>query len=222
MLFRSLSWTAPTTNTDGTPVNAPLGFKVYDQPTPTPPPVPGTSVPMTNLAPPATGNAAPSALCGTATPGQHYSGVTAYYGAGGESALSPLTPWYMTLSVPAAPSNVKASVVGTTCTISWTQPVTNADGTTLIGFPTSAPLTYLVYALPSATPAPVPGTTPPTVTVSPPATGGHATPSISCSAVPSQSNVWVAAQNVNGAGGVQASPLAFGAVPSTPSGVQVR
>ena len=222
----AIAWGLPTTNTDGTPVNAPLGFKRYDQATPTPVPVPGTTVPVTNLAPPATGNAATTDPCGNATPGQHYSWVTAYYAAGGESPLAAApTPWYLTLAPPAAPANVKAAVVGTTCTISWTPPTTNIDGTTLVGSaltPVSAPLTYLVYALPNATPVPVPGTTPPTVTIAPPVGGGNATASLACSAVPSQSNVWVAAQNVNGPGAVQPSPLAFGAVPSTPPGVLVR
>src|SRR5207244_9313330 len=98
-------------------------------------------------------------------------------------------------------ADVKAAVGGTTCTVSWTPATTNIDGTTLVGSaltPVSAPLTYLVYALPNATPVPVPGTTPPTVTIAPPVGGGNATASLACSAVPSPSNVRLPPQHVDG------------------------
>ena len=222
-----LKWSAPTVNTDGTPITAPLGFKRYDQTTPTPGPVPGTTVPVSNFPPPVTGNAATQEPCGTANAGQHYSWETAYYATGAESPVAPApTPWYLTLAPPNVPTTVKVAISGTACTITWAAPTTNTDGTALIGSmntPTTAPLTWLVYVAPGASP-PVPGTTTPTLTLSPPATGGNAPASFACSQVPTggQQNIWIAAQNANGLSGVQPSPLAFGAVPTTPSGLTVN
>lgn len=208
-------WVAPSTNTDGTPITQPLGFKRYDQAAATPVPVPGTTVPVTTLAPPGAGNAPTSDPCPTASPGQHFTWVTAFYASGQESPIGPMTAWVLTLAPPSLPLNLRATGSGTGCTLAWNPPTTNSDGTALIGTPTSAPLTYLVYAAALASAVPVPGTTTPLVT--------QAAATIPCSAIPTgQGNVWVAAQNVNGVSGVQASPLALGAVPSTPSGVVVE
>lgn len=209
-----VSWVAPTTNVNGGPITVPLGFKRYDQLTATPVPVPGTAVPVTTLAPPAAGNAPTVDLCGGASPGQHFSWVTAFYATGEESPIGNPVPWLLTLAPPGVPTNVRATVTGSACSLGWTPPTVNADGTTLIGTPTSAPLTYLVYATAAASPAPIPGTTIPLIT--------QAAATLPCGTIPAGSpNVWVAVQNVNGVSAVQPSPLALTAAPTTPSGVTI-
>ena len=105
----ALTWDAPTTYVDLTPLTEPVtAYKVYIQQTPTPVPIPGTTAPIITLTGPTLGSAAPTSVsCTGATglgpgimTGQNYAWVTAIV-AGGESALS--APFPFTWSVAGAP-----------------------------------------------------------------------------------------------------------------------
>jgi len=100
----SLSWTAPTTYSDGTPLpaGALASHRVYIQPTATPAPVPGTTVPTATVTAPAT-----SWNCGALGKGQHHSWVTAVLTTGAESALSARLPF--ALGVPAEGTNLEVN-----------------------------------------------------------------------------------------------------------------
>ena len=97
----SLSWTAPTTYTDGVPLpaGALASHRVYIQPTATPAPVPGTTVPTAVVIAPAT-----SWDCGVLGKGQHHAWVTAVLVTGAESALSARLPF--ALGIPVAPADL--------------------------------------------------------------------------------------------------------------------
>ena len=97
----SLSWTAPTTYSDGVPLppGALSSHRVYIQPTATPAPVPGTTVPTATVIAPAT-----SWDCGALGKGQHHAWVTAVLTTGAESALSARLPF--ALGAPVAPTDL--------------------------------------------------------------------------------------------------------------------
>lgn len=98
----SLSWTPPTTYTDGTPLpaGALASHNVYIQPSATPAPVPDTTVPTATVAAPAA-----SWACGALGKGQHHAWVTAVLTTGAESPLSDRLPFV--LGVPAADTGLQ-------------------------------------------------------------------------------------------------------------------
>ena len=100
----SLSWTAPTTYSDGAPLpaGALASHRVYIQSVATPAPVPGTTVPTATVTAPAT-----SWNCGALGKGQHHSWVTAVLTTGAESALSARLPF--ALGVPAEGTNLEVN-----------------------------------------------------------------------------------------------------------------
>ena len=76
----TVSWTAPTRNTDGSALTDLMGVRIYY----------GTSAMNLNQAVQAPSTTPASCLIGSLTSGTWYFGATAYNAAGQESALSPI------------------------------------------------------------------------------------------------------------------------------------
>jgi len=99
----TITWVAPTTNADGTPITLPLTFNIYLDP-PTGGPVIGTTVPGYTV------SASPWSVCGatpSVTSGAHTVTVTAK-DAGGESPAPAAIPFSLKRVAPSAPSGLSA------------------------------------------------------------------------------------------------------------------
>lgn len=93
-----ISWIAPTTNADGTPLTDLAGYRVYI----------GTASGVYGAATATVIQPATTWACGTLSNGQKYTVVTAFDLAGNESVRSLEVPFVLDTIAPAAPSGVTA------------------------------------------------------------------------------------------------------------------
>ena len=91
-----ISWIAPTTNADGTPLTDLAGYRVYV----------GTAPGVYGVATATVVQPATTWPCGTLSNGQKYTVVTAVDLAGNESIRSTEVPFVLDTIAPAAPSEV--------------------------------------------------------------------------------------------------------------------
>jgi len=93
------SWTAPTTNADGSPISGALSYRVYVDKSPV---TPNVTVPTATVT-------TPSWACGTLTAGSHTVTVSAFYTgvANSEGAATSPLAFVLILGVPGSPSGLK-------------------------------------------------------------------------------------------------------------------